>query len=134
MVKKVVRRLTSWYVEPRWVAEQALDARTIDFASEAYNNLHRMERELEALRRQNVRIKLELVAAVERFRSAQAEIDALAIAVAELGVVVQGTAMQDDLRVLGKEVGSLLEPAGRGDHPGHRARLRRVRTPLPWKQ
>ncbi len=112
VLKKAVRRLTSWYVEPRWIAEQELDARTIDFASEAYNNLHRIDVELEGLRRQNVRMKLDLVAAVERFRIAQGEIDRLSQALAEQGVVLRGTAMQDEVRVLGKEVESVLNRLG----------------------
>jgi O-antigen chain-terminating methyltransferase len=112
LVKKVVRRLTSWYVEPRWVAEEELGARTIDFAAEAYNNLHRIDAELEALRRQNVRLKLELVAAVERFRTTQEEIVRVAEVLVDQDAVLRGTAMQDDVRVLGKEVESLLSRLG----------------------
>jgi 2-polyprenyl-3-methyl-5-hydroxy-6-metoxy-1,4-benzoquinol methylase len=112
IVKKIVRRLTSWYVEPRWNAEQELDARTIDFASETYNNLHRIESELEGLRRQNVRLRLELVGSVERFRRAQEEIGVLSAAVADQAEALRGAAMQSEVRALGKEVESLLGRLG----------------------
>src|ERR1700728_3973792 len=32
--KRVVRRLTSWYVEPRWVTQQEFDFRNIEFSRE----------------------------------------------------------------------------------------------------
>jgi 2-polyprenyl-3-methyl-5-hydroxy-6-metoxy-1,4-benzoquinol methylase len=110
--KKVVRRLTSWYVEPRWVAEQEVDARSIEFASEAYNTLHRIESELESLRRQNVRLKLELVASSERSRRAQEQITRLSQDVANQAVALRGVAMQDELRLLGKEFEALLNRLG----------------------
>jgi 2-polyprenyl-3-methyl-5-hydroxy-6-metoxy-1,4-benzoquinol methylase len=110
--KKVVRRLTSWYVEPRWTAEQELDARTIEFASQAYNNLYRIDVELEALRRQNVRLRLDLVAAVERFRLAQESIGAMAAAIDHQEDVLRGTAMQDEVRMLSKEFQTLLSRLG----------------------
>ena len=112
VVKKLVRRLTSWYVEPRWTAEQELDARTIDFASEAYNSLHRIEAELEGVRRQKVRMKLELVAVVERLRIARTEVARLSEEVVHQDVILRGTAMREDVRVLGKEVASLLGRLG----------------------
>ncbi len=112
VVKKVVRRLTSWYVEPRWVAEQELDARTIQFASEAYNNLFRLEAELEGLRRQNVKLRLELVGTAERLRLTHERVDALATAVSLQADLLRGTAMQDEVRLLGKEVATLLSRLG----------------------
>jgi len=112
VARKLVRRLTSWYVEPRWTTEQELDARTIDFAAEAYNTLHRMERELEGLRRQDVRTKLELVASNENLRKAVADIERMSAVVAEQGRVLDGTAVQDQVQVLGKEVESLLSRLG----------------------
>lgn len=110
--KKIVRRLTSWYVEPRWAAEQELDARTIEFASQAYNNLHRIDVELEALRRQNIRLRLELVAVQERFRLTQESVGAIAVTVANHGRLMQHTAMQDDVRLLTKEFSTLLSRLG----------------------
>ena len=112
VVKKVVRRLTSWYVEPRWSAEQELDARTIDFASETYNSLHRIESELEGLRRQNVRLRLELVGSIERFRKTQESIEALSALVADQVQVIHGAAMQGEVMALSKEVESLLSRLG----------------------
>ncbi len=70
-VKRLVRKLTSWYVEPRWTLQQELDARSIEFASLAYNSMYhqttRMDLELEDLRNQNARLKLQLVDVSERF-------------------------------------------------------------------
>ncbi|MGH9079122.1 MAG: class I SAM-dependent methyltransferase [Acidimicrobiales bacterium] len=69
-VKRLVRKLTSWYVEPRWALQQELDARNIEFASLvynfAYNGAKRVDLELDDLRRQNARLKLQLVDASER--------------------------------------------------------------------
>jgi 2-polyprenyl-3-methyl-5-hydroxy-6-metoxy-1,4-benzoquinol methylase len=69
-VKRLVRKLTSWYVEPRWTLQQELDARSIEFASLAYNSMYHRETlvdlELEDLRSQNARLKLQLVDASER--------------------------------------------------------------------
>ena len=66
LVKRLIRKTTSWYVEPRWVVQQQIDRDTIDFASQAYNAVRRMEAEVNELRRQTTRLKLQLVAASER--------------------------------------------------------------------
>ena len=71
--KRVVRRITSWYVEPRWVTQQGFDSRTIEFSREVIGSfdltnrqLARVDAELEDLRQQNVRLKLQIVAEIER--------------------------------------------------------------------
>ncbi len=112
LLKRAVRRLTSWYVEPRWIVQHELDSRNIDFASEAYNSLHRIEAELEALRRQNVQMKLELVAAAERYRLAQETIERQTEAISEQGQVLRGAAMQSEVQTLSKEFASLLGRLG----------------------
>jgi len=72
-VKRVVRRLTSWYVEPRWVTQKEFDSRNIEFSREVIGafdltnrHLARVDAELEDLRQHNVRLKLQIVAEIER--------------------------------------------------------------------
>ena len=64
--KRLVRKLTSWYVEPRWLVQQNYDGHNIHFASGVVDELLRVQRELDELRRQNMHLKLQMVAAVER--------------------------------------------------------------------
>ncbi len=112
LIKKSVRRLTSWYVEPRFQVQEEMDARMVEFASETYNAIYRLEEELEDLRRQNVRSKLEVVATGERLRRQQLVTDQLAELVTHLELVVRGAAGQDELRVLSKEFAILLDRLG----------------------
>jgi 2-polyprenyl-3-methyl-5-hydroxy-6-metoxy-1,4-benzoquinol methylase len=73
--KRIVRKLSRWYVEPRWLAQQNYDGHNIHFAAGVVSELDRAQRELEELRQQNIRLKLQLVGSVERLnrsiRSAQ---------------------------------------------------------------
>ncbi len=112
LVKKTVRRLTSWYIEPRFQVQEQMDARTVEFASEAYNAIYRLEEELEDLRRQIARSKLEVVATGERLRRQQLVTDQLAELVTHLEQVVRDAADQDELRVLSKEFATLLHRLG----------------------
>ena len=71
--KRVVRRLTSWYVEPRWINQQEFDLRNMEFSRQVIGafdltnrHLARVDAELEDLRQQNVRLKLQIVAEIER--------------------------------------------------------------------
>jgi 2-polyprenyl-3-methyl-5-hydroxy-6-metoxy-1,4-benzoquinol methylase len=112
LVKRVVRRLTSWYVEPRFQVQERIDAQAVEFAAEAYNALVRMEEEIEELRRQNVRTKLEVVAAGERSRRQRQVTEHLVGLAAHLEQVVRGAADQDELRVLSKEFATLLDRLG----------------------
>jgi O-antigen chain-terminating methyltransferase len=108
LVKKTVRRLTSWYVEPRFQVQEQIDAQAVEFAAEAYNTLVRMEAEIEELRLQNVRTRLEVVAAGERIRRQALMTEQ----VTHLEQVVRGAADQDELRVLSKEFATLLDRLG----------------------
>jgi 2-polyprenyl-3-methyl-5-hydroxy-6-metoxy-1,4-benzoquinol methylase len=108
LVKKSVRRLTSWYVEPRLQVQEEIDARMVEFASEAYNAIYRLEEELEDLRRQHVRSKLEVVAIGERLRRQQL----VAEQIAHLEQVVRRAANQDEMRLLSKEFAILLDRLG----------------------
>jgi O-antigen chain-terminating methyltransferase len=116
LVKKAVRKLTSWYVEPRWVLQQGLDAQAIEFAAQAYNNVARVDAELEDLRRQNARLKLQLVAANERASRSRYELgEVLTGAVTDIdGLTVQvaGAARVDEVQPLAKEVSAILERLG----------------------
>ena len=64
--KRLVRKLTGWYVEPRWTVQQNYDGHNIHFAAGVVDELLQVRRELEELRRQNMHLKLQLVASVER--------------------------------------------------------------------
>ena len=66
LTKRVIRRLTSWYVEPRWIKQQEFDLRNIEFSREVIGYAARVDAELEELQRQNVRLKLQIVAEIER--------------------------------------------------------------------
>ena len=112
LVKRTVRRLTSWYVEPRLQVQEQIDAQAVDFASETYNALVRIEEEVEELRRQNVRTRLEVVAAGERIRRQALVTDRLTELAAHLEQVVRGTADQGELQVLSKEFATLLDRLG----------------------
>jgi 2-polyprenyl-3-methyl-5-hydroxy-6-metoxy-1,4-benzoquinol methylase len=65
-IKRAIRRLTSWYVEPRWIKQQEFDFRNIEFSRQVIGHVARVDTELEELRRQNVRLKLQIVAEIER--------------------------------------------------------------------
>lgn len=81
-VKRLMRKLTSWYVEPRLELQQAFDAEAIEFASlmfnQVYNSLKRFDLEFDDLRRQNARLKLQLVDASERLSRYRHEVAELA--------------------------------------------------------
>ena len=113
-VKRIVRRLTSWYVEPRFLVQEQIDGLAVEFASEAYNALVRIEDEIEELRRQGVRTKLEVVAAGERIRRHGLVADRLAELSARLEVLAQGTAVQDEARALSQEAATLVDRLGDG--------------------
>jgi SAM-dependent methyltransferase len=65
-IKRAIRRLTSWYVEPRWIKQQEFDIRNIEFSRQVIGHVARVDAELEEVRRQNVRLKLQIVAEIER--------------------------------------------------------------------
>ena len=133
VARKAVRRLTSWYVEPRFQVQEQFDAGAIEFASEAYNAIHRLEKEIEDLRRQVVRAKLEVVATGERLRRQQAVTDWAAGLVAHLEDVVRSAADQDEVRVLRQGVLDPARTTRRGNGEWRRHRLRGVRAAFPGR-
>jgi hypothetical protein len=58
--KRVTRRLVSWYIEPRWAAQQEIDAEVARFASNAAEALERLQREVSHLQQWNERLQREL--------------------------------------------------------------------------
>jgi 2-polyprenyl-3-methyl-5-hydroxy-6-metoxy-1,4-benzoquinol methylase len=117
--KRVVRKLTSWYVEPRWILQQQIDSQNIEFASQMYNSVRRIDAELDELRQQNTRLKLQMVTSGERLSRHGREIgDLRGVMTTQKGVlaaqekVLEGAAMQDDLRPLAREVTALLDRLG----------------------
>lgn len=92
--KRIVRRLTNWYVEPRWVLQNEFDVRSMEFSRQVIGAFARVDAELEDLRRQNVRLKLQIVAEIER-RNRQRK---------EVGAVLERRASQADLQALSSAV------------------------------
>ena len=111
-MKRIVRRLTSWYVEPRWIQQQELDAQNIEFASRLYNSVYRIDAELEELRHQNARLKLQMVTLREVVNRSRREIGELQDESSRHGKFLEGVAMHDDLQPFTQEVSSLLERLG----------------------
>ncbi len=105
VVKRVVRRLTSWYVEPRWIVQQQFDSELIEFSAQAYNAIYRIDTELDELRRQVTRLKMQLVAASERTNRVRRD-------TADLAELLEQTATRSDLAPLTKELTSVLDRLG----------------------
>ncbi|MGO9855759.1 MAG: class I SAM-dependent methyltransferase [Acidimicrobiales bacterium] len=101
LFKRVIRRLTSWYVEPRWIIQEQFDVRNIEFSRQVIGafdrtnrHLERVDGELEELRRQNIRLKLQIVAEIERHSRHRREI----------GEILKTVASQVDLQNLSRDV------------------------------
>lgn len=92
--KRFVRKLTAWYVEPRWIVQQNYDGHNIHFASGVVEELSRMDRELDELRRQNVHLKLQVVTAIERLNRHRRQVEA----------TIGDLATFDDLRSLSRQL------------------------------
>ena len=91
--KRLVRKLTGWYVEPRWTAQQHYDGHNIHFASGVVDEVQRINRELDDLRRQNVQLKLQVVSSVERLNRYRRDVNGL----------FENLATKDDVRSLIRE-------------------------------
>jgi 2-polyprenyl-3-methyl-5-hydroxy-6-metoxy-1,4-benzoquinol methylase len=93
-VKRLVRKLTSWYVEPRWVLQERYDGENLQLVSGVVSQFHRVDAELTELRRQNTRLKLQVVASVERLNRHRREVERM----------FQDAATQEDIRFLSREL------------------------------
>jgi hypothetical protein len=58
--KRVVRRLTWWYVEPRWTGQREFDAVTARFASVSADALDDLRNEIQQLRDSNEQLARQL--------------------------------------------------------------------------
>lgn len=59
-IKRVVRKLSAWYVEPRFQAQREIDAEIARFASESITAIGRLEHDVEQLQLWNDRLQREL--------------------------------------------------------------------------
>jgi SAM-dependent methyltransferase len=112
IVKRAVRKMTGWYVEPRWILQQQLDGQNIEFSAQAYNSVYRIDTELDELRRQITRLKMQVVASSERTNRVRREVADLAEDLAVQNEMLEHAAMQADLRPLAKEITSVLDRLG----------------------
>jgi hypothetical protein len=108
LFKRVVRRLTSWYVEPRWVIQQEFDLRDIEFSRHMIGafdltnrHLERVDAELEELREHNVRLKLQIVAEIERQNRHRREVTET---LKEVTATLKTVASEVDLQNLSRDV------------------------------
>ncbi len=93
-VKRLVRKLTSWYVEPRWILQERYDGQNLELASGFVDQIHRIDAELGDMRRQNTRLKLQVVASVERLNRYRREV----------ARSLEDAATQQDVLRLGREL------------------------------
>ena len=77
-----------------------------------HNNLKRIDSELDELRRQNTRLKLQLVDASERASRCRREVNDLSEIASLQRTLLQDVAGQDEVRVLSKEITALLDRLG----------------------
>lgn len=110
--KRLVRKATSWYVEPRWMVQHQIDSENIDYASQVYNTVRRIEVELDELRRQNIRLKLQLVATSERVNGYRSELRLVRESTSVQEGILKGVAMQDEVQPLAREITALLDRLG----------------------
>src|ERR1700722_2030222 len=111
-VKRAVRRMTSWYVEPRGILQQPFDSQGIEFPAQAYNAIYRIDTELDELRRQITRLKMQLVTASERNNRMRREVADVVGDMALQTEIFQHAALQSDVRPLTKEITSILDRLG----------------------
>jgi O-antigen chain-terminating methyltransferase len=76
--KRLVRKITGWYIEPRFAAQQNYDGHNILFANGVVAELARVDSELSELRRQNLQLKLQVVSSVERLNRYRRQADSTA--------------------------------------------------------
>ena len=113
LTKQIVRRLTSWYVEPRWVLQQDYDGHNVQFASGVYNQLRHFERELEDLRGRVVTVNRQIMASLERSNRTRADFRTFRTeALESFADKLRTAATQEDFHLMRREVSSLLERLG----------------------
>ena len=112
VVKRVVRRMTSWYVEPRWILQQQFDSQGVEFSAQAYNSIYRIDTELDELRRQIARLKMQLVTVSETNNRMRREVASIVEDTQLQTEVFQHAALQSDVRPLAKEITSILDRLG----------------------
>ena len=112
VVKRAVRKATSWYVEPRWIQQQQLDGYAVEFSSQAFNSIFRIDLELDELRRQVTRLKMQLVASMERTNRVRRDVAGVVDDLAAQGEMLHDAALQSDVRPLAKEITSILDRLG----------------------
>jgi 2-polyprenyl-3-methyl-5-hydroxy-6-metoxy-1,4-benzoquinol methylase len=95
--KRLVRKLTGWYVEPRWTTQQDYDGHNIHFATGVVDAMRRMDDELERLRLQNVQLRLQIVTSVERLHRHRRDVATL----------LENLATKTDIRDLNRQIGRL---------------------------
>ncbi len=91
--KRLVRKFTGWYVEPRFTAQQHYDGHNIHFATAVVDEVQRIDRELDELRRQNLQLKLQVLSSVERINRYHREVNDR----------FENLATMDDVRALSHE-------------------------------
>ncbi len=66
LVKRVIRKLIMWYVEPRLEIQRDYDANAVDLLSSIQHELRRSDAEMADLRRLNATVRLQFVSSLER--------------------------------------------------------------------
>ena len=81
-------------MEPRWVLQQNYDGHILELASGIVDEFQRIDVELDELRRQNTRLKLQVVTSVERLNRFRRDVDGF----------LDHVAKEEDVRFLGREL------------------------------
>ena len=63
MTKRVVRRLTAWYVEPRWEVQREFDAEVARLATDTTDAIRLLRHQIDDLQQTNERLLRRLQAA-----------------------------------------------------------------------
>jgi 2-polyprenyl-3-methyl-5-hydroxy-6-metoxy-1,4-benzoquinol methylase len=125
-VKRVIRKATAWYVEPRWSAQHEVDAELARFASDAvlasrriFTELRDARQEIDTLVRDLDRARntiAEARAALQRqavqTAAATSALDQLMTRDAELERLVIGRASTDEVTTLREQTTQLMERLG----------------------
>jgi 2-polyprenyl-3-methyl-5-hydroxy-6-metoxy-1,4-benzoquinol methylase len=111
-VKRAIRRLTSWYVEPRWAHQHEFDGQAIATASSLTEALRRVDAELAELQRQNASLRLQAVTSSERAARAFDGLERLDGILSRQADVLERAAMKDELAPIAREITALLDRLG----------------------